>query len=606
MLDDNTYVSQRPRPISLVRVYDTSTFTKVLDASLPRIVAGCVFGANGTHLFCDMDERVVVFDPATLDGLTAIPAAVNSLAASPSGDRLYLGQQDGSVTVYDSATYDLLATVPLPSAPGPLAVTPDGSHIYVALARSVAAIATATNTVVGEVGGVSSGSSFPSDLTFAKGQVYVVVGGGSLSEEDVTVIDAATGTIVTRIPLDFPLEIAASQDESRVFVTGGDFGLSTIDTASLQIVHAPDVPKGPGRLSLSPLTAVAQIVVDTPVLGARVEQPFAIRGWAAEVFGVAGTTGVDAVHVWAFPAAGGSPTFLGAAEYGRPRPDVAAVFGADYTNAGFELTVRGLPPGAYTLTAFGHAIRTGTFSVAREVPVVVASSLRMAVDAPAPGASVSGSFVVAGWVLDGTAASGAGIDAVHVWAYPTSGAPPAFLGAATLGISRPDVAAAFGAQFGASGFALPVADLGAGTYTLIVYAHQASTGTFAIERAVRVAVTAPQPITVIDVPAAGAAVGTGVRVAGWALELGAASGTGVDAVHVWAYPASGGAPMLIGVAQYGIVRSDVGAIFGNRYGPSGFDVTGTLPSGRYTIVAFAHSSTSHAFRGTQSVVVTVQ
>ena len=122
----------------------------------------------------------------------------------------------------------------------------------------------------------------------------------------------------------------------------------------------------------------------------------------------------------------------------------------------------------------------------------------------------------------------------------------------------------------------------------------------------RVAVTAPQPITVIDVPAAGAAVGTGVRVAGWALELGAASGTGVDAVHVWAYPASGGAPMLIGVAQSRIVRSDVGAIFGNRYGPSGFDVTGTLPAGRYTIVAFAHSSTSHAFRGTQSVVVTVQ
>jgi hypothetical protein len=119
-------------------------------------------------------------------------------------------------------------------------------------------------------------------------------------------------------------------------------------------------------------------------------------------------------------------------------------------------------------------------------------------------------------------------------------------------------------------------------------------------------VTAPQQFGAIDVPAAGAAVGPSVRVAGWAIEFGAASGTGVDAVHVWAYPSSGGAPLLIGVAQYGLARSDVGAIFGSRYGPSGFDVTGTLPAGGYTIVAFAHSPTSNTFAGVQLVHVTVQ
>jgi hypothetical protein len=95
-------------------------------------------------------------------------------------------------------------------------------------------------------------------------------------------------------------------------------------------------------------------------------------------------------------------------------------------------------------------------------------------------------------------------------------------------------------------------------------------------------------------------------VAGWAIEVGAATGTGVDAVHVWAYPSSGGAPLLVGVASYGAARPDVGAIFGSRYTPSGFDVTGSLPAGTYTIVAFAHSTTTNSFAGVQSVRVTVQ
>jgi hypothetical protein len=34
-------------------------------------------------------------------------------------------------------------------------------------------------------------------------------------------------------------------------------------------------------------------------------------------------TGVDVVHLWAYPVAGGAPTFIGQAVYGTPRPDVA-------------------------------------------------------------------------------------------------------------------------------------------------------------------------------------------------------------------------------------------------------------------------------------------
>ena len=496
---------------------------------------------------------------------------------SPSGDRLYVSRPSQGLFVYDSATAAPLASIALPAA-FRVAVSRDGSHLYASVGLSVADIDTATSRVVGIIPDVSFGSNDISNLAVANGKVYATTGGGISSNGFVTIIDRATRAIITQIPVDFASEVVASQDESRVFVSGFDVALTTIDTTTNRVVGTTRFPGGPGSLALSPPPPGAQVIVDTPTQGARVEQPFTLSGWAAEVASVAGTTGIDAVHVWAFPASGGSPTFIGAAEYGQPRADVAALFGSGYVNSGYVLTVRGLVPGAYTLTVFAHAIRTGTFSVARQVPVVVASSLRMAVDAPTAETPVSPSFVVAGWSLDATAADGAGIDAVHVWAYPTSGTSPIVVGAATVGTSRPDVATAFGAQFGASGFALTATDLPArdlhadclcppvvhgylrGGTRRHHHRHGAAT-VYGHRRACRQRSRwhgrSPR--------------GLGDRVPG------AASGTGVDAVHVWAYPSSGGAPVLIGVAEYGIVRTDVGAIFGSRYSSSGFEVTGTLP-----------------------------
>jgi hypothetical protein len=107
-------------------------------------------------------------------------------------------------------------------------------------------------------------------------------------------------------------------------------------------------------------------------------------------------------------------------------------------------------------------------------------ALRLQTDAPVPGATVTMPFAIGGWVLDVSAASGTGIDAVHVWAVPASG-PAVFLGVATLGLPRADVAAIFGAQFQLSGYSLTAHTiLSPGAYTLAVFGHRASTGTFDI------------------------------------------------------------------------------------------------------------------------------
>jgi hypothetical protein len=101
------------------------------------------------------------------------------------------------------------------------------------------------------------------------------------------------------------------------------------------------------------------------------------------------------------------------------------------------------------------------------------------VDIPAPYTTVLLPFVVAGWALDPLSSSGSGVDSVQVWAFSVDGVPPAFLGNPVLGVSRPDVAAVYGAQFGTAGFQLLVqTPLTIGAYIVRIYAHQVSTNTW--------------------------------------------------------------------------------------------------------------------------------
>ena len=104
-------------------------------------------------------------------------------------------------------------------------------------------------------------------------------------------------------------------------------------------------PKASGRVG-------SQIVIDTPTRQQDVGQPFVIAGWAIDLDDEVGT-GIDTLHVWAYPLAGGDPIFVGAAAYGGARPDVAALHGNRFKPSGFSLTVQGLTPGNYDLAVFG-------------------------------------------------------------------------------------------------------------------------------------------------------------------------------------------------------------------------------------------------------------
>lgn len=103
--------------------------------------------------------------------------------------------------------------------------------------------------------------------------------------------------------------------------------------------------------------------------------------------------------------------------------------------------------------------------------------------APRPGSGQapqadSREMIVAGWAADLDAQDGTGVDAIHVWAYPRAGAhstgsgqgDPVFVGQASIGGARPDVAAVYGDRFLKSGYGLRIQHLDRGAYDLAVFA----------------------------------------------------------------------------------------------------------------------------------------
>jgi hypothetical protein len=233
-----------------------------------------------------------------------------------------------------------------------------------------------------------------------------------------------------------------------------------------------------------------------------------------------------------------------------------------------------------------------------------APATRLVVDVPVSGGTYPGRVLVQGWAIDTAATSGTGVDAVHVWAFPAGGGAAMMVGAATMGLARLDVAAHLGSsRFTNSGYQI-VARLAPGTYDIGVYARSTVANAFNTVKVIRVVVTSPpsEPRMVVDSPAVNQNVpccAPTLLVSGWAVDLTGAAGSGVDAVHVWAYPlvpGGHGAPQFVGVATLGVPRGDVAAAFGMpQLAPSGYVLSGTLPRGEYDVVVFARSTVTGTF-----------
>src|SRR3954467_12974715 len=79
----------------------------------------------------------------------------------------------------------------------------------------------------------------------------------------------------------------------------------------------------------------------------------------------------------------------------------------------------------------------------------------------------------------------------------------------------------------------------------------------------------------VDAPVTGSTAVQPFLIGGWTLDVLSSSGSGMDAVHVWAMPGTG-SPIFLGVAEMNVARPDVAASYGAQFQPSGFNLISTI------------------------------
>ena len=141
--------------------------------------SGIAVSPNGTTAYVvnSASGTVSVINTATniVTATIAVDTGSTAIAVSPDGTRLYVTEgipSGGIVTVIDTATNTVTGTITLPagaeiaSIPNNVAVSADGSHLYIAIIGGLATIDTATNTMTFAFAALPSTGS-PTGLAFS-------------------------------------------------------------------------------------------------------------------------------------------------------------------------------------------------------------------------------------------------------------------------------------------------------------------------------------------------------------------------------------------------------------------------------------------------------
>lgn len=146
---------------SAVMVLDTATNT--IDGTELSYPAGAgagtllhvpVVSPDGRYVYFGTRPQLAVLDTQTqlFSTIEIEPGDALGIAVTPDGTRLYVPNNNGTVTVVDTATGSVIgAPISVGAGPAGIAVTPDGTRVLVANSAddTVSVIDTATNSIVG-------------------------------------------------------------------------------------------------------------------------------------------------------------------------------------------------------------------------------------------------------------------------------------------------------------------------------------------------------------------------------------------------------------------------------------------------------------------------
>jgi PGF-pre-PGF domain-containing protein len=210
---------------------------------------------NPKHIYSSAGIYIVNLVVSNTNGIASMARTISvksSLSAEPYA---YITNVDSNtVSVIDTATNTVIATVPVGMKPSGVAVSPDGSKVYVTngYSNSVSVIDTATNTVTATVpvGSIPLGIAVTPDRT----KVYVANWGSNGIGNTISVIDTSTNTVIATIPVgNAPTGVAVSLDGSKVYATNqGSNTVSVIDTSTNTVLATVNAGNAPEGIAISP------------------------------------------------------------------------------------------------------------------------------------------------------------------------------------------------------------------------------------------------------------------------------------------------------------------------------------------------------------------
>ena len=280
---------------STVSVIDTSTNTAIDLVPIPgNSVQGIAVSSDGTRVYAAGSEQgqdngvVSVIDTAT-DTVTAtitIARVPRSVAVNLAGTRVYVGHSldndHGSVTVIDTASNSVVTEIPVKADPWGILVDASGKRVFVSHRASdsvnlgrVSVIDAETNTVIATP--QVPGGSYGLAMNHAGTLVYVT---NTNFNSSVSVLDAHCNEVIGNIPLPavqgdsrYLYGISVAPDDAHVYVATSApnfafYSVAVIDTATNMFVN--DIPVGIDPWAVGVFISPGAIVAPPPGVPIRV------------------------------------------------------------------------------------------------------------------------------------------------------------------------------------------------------------------------------------------------------------------------------------------------------------------------------------------------
>jgi YVTN family beta-propeller protein len=240
-----------------------ATFPTVLTASTPsspyswtvndlptntaRIRIEAQDNANATLAQDDSDSD---FSISPLPPGTPISVGPNphNLVITPNSGRVYVANNGGdTVSVIQTSDNTVIDTITVGNSPTGIGITPNGARVYVANAGAdtVSVIQTSDNTVIDTISltGVANLAISPDGT-----RVYVASG------DSIAVIATSSNTVIDTISLaETPYKIVVSPDGTKVYVSSaGSSSISVIQTSDDTIANTISLAAGVYGMTISP------------------------------------------------------------------------------------------------------------------------------------------------------------------------------------------------------------------------------------------------------------------------------------------------------------------------------------------------------------------